>query len=56
MGCENKMSISYRPLTAADEPFLWEMLYQAIHVADGQPSLPREVIHQPELSRYVAGW
>jgi ribosomal protein S18 acetylase RimI-like enzyme len=48
--------IEFRPLTRDDEPFLWEMLYQALYVPKGNPPLPREVIHTPELSRYVEGW
>ena len=45
-----------RPLTPTDEPFLWEMLYQAIHVQDGEPPLPRTIINEPEISRYVLHW
>ena len=44
-----------RPLTAADEQLLWEMLYQGILNATGQ-SLSHDVVHQPEFSRYVSGW
>lgn len=32
------------------------MLYQALYVPKGQPALAREVIHLPELARYVQGW
>jgi len=32
------------------------MLYQALYVPEGQSAPPREVIHLPELSRYVEGW
>ena len=45
-----------RPLSPEDEPFLWEMLYQALHVPDGQPALPREIVQIPELACYVQGW
>ncbi|KYF84216.1 GCN5 family acetyltransferase [Sorangium cellulosum] len=45
-----------RLLTPADEPLLWEMLYQAIHVPEGSPPPPRDIVHRPELSRYVQGW
>ena len=45
-----------RPLTTEDEPFLWEMLYQALHVPKGQAAPPREIIHLSELARYVQGW
>jgi GNAT superfamily N-acetyltransferase len=40
----------------SDEPFLWEMLYQAIFVPPGSPPLPKEILDSPELARYVAGW
>jgi ribosomal protein S18 acetylase RimI-like enzyme len=51
-------SVDYqiRPLTAADEPLLWEMVYQALHHAPGDAALPREVVRRPELARYVEGW
>ncbi len=32
------------------------MLYQALHVPQGQSAPPREVIRVPELARYVRGW
>lgn len=50
------MNCIIRLLTTEDEPFLWEMLYQALHVPEGQPAPPREVIRLPELARYVQGW
>jgi ribosomal protein S18 acetylase RimI-like enzyme len=45
-----------RPLVPEDEPFLWEMLYQALHVPEGQSAPPREVVRLPELARYVQDW
>jgi GNAT superfamily N-acetyltransferase len=45
-----------RPLTLIDETFLWEMLYQAIYVPNGQPAPSRDIIQQPEIARYVQGW
>ena len=45
-----------RPLEPSDEPFLWEMLYQAIYVPTGTTPLPREIIYQPELAKYVQDW
>ena len=50
------MNCSIRALTPEDESFLWEMLYQALYVPEGHPALPREVIHLPELARYVQDW
>jgi ribosomal protein S18 acetylase RimI-like enzyme len=39
-----------------DERFLREMLYQAIYVPPGSSPPPRDIVHQPELSRYVDDW
>lgn len=50
------MMVTLRALALRDESFLWEMLYHALYVPAGQPPFPREIIHQPEISRYVAGW
>jgi ribosomal protein S18 acetylase RimI-like enzyme len=50
------MNCIIRPLELKDEPFLWEMLYQAIHIPQGQTPLSREVIQIPELARYVQDW
>lgn len=43
------MNCIIRPLELEDEPFLWEMLYQAIYVPEGQTPLPREIIQIPEV-------
>lgn len=43
-------------ITSSDEPFLWEMLYQAIHVPAGSVAPPRQIVNSPELSRYVRQW
>ena len=48
--------IIVRPLTAADEPFLWEMLYQALYVPEGADPFPRDVVRLPEISRYAEDW
>lgn len=45
-----------RPATAADEPFLWEMLYAAIYVPDDQPQPDRAILQEPALAHYVANW
>lgn len=50
------MSYSIRPLTLIDEPFLWQMLYHAIHVPESHPAPPPELVFLPELARYVNGW
>jgi GNAT superfamily N-acetyltransferase len=48
------MDYMIRPLTAADEPILWEMLYQALHTSEGAP--PRGIVRQAQFARYVEGW
>lgn len=47
---------SLRPATAADEAFLWEMLYQAIYVPPEQPRPARSVLQEPSLAHYVTDW
>lgn len=32
------------------------MLYQALYVPAGQPPFPRDIVYEPDLSRYVQGW
>jgi ribosomal protein S18 acetylase RimI-like enzyme len=48
--------IALRPLTLSDEPFLWEMLYQALYVPPGHPPFPPEIVSEPVLRRYVEAW
>jgi ribosomal protein S18 acetylase RimI-like enzyme len=47
---------SIRPLSSSDQQFLWEMLYQSLHVPAGGRPFPRDVISRPELSKYVKSW
>jgi GNAT superfamily N-acetyltransferase len=44
-----------RPLAAADESILWEMLYLGLRSGQGE-ELPREIVHRPEYARYVQSW
>lgn len=55
-GCRIQMKLTIRPIVPADEPFLWEMLYQALYVSAGQSPLPRDIIEQPEMRQYVQDW
>lgn len=48
------MDYVIHPLNTADEPILWEMLYQALKTSEEAPS--REIVHQPEYARHVEGW
>lgn len=47
---------TFRPALAADEAFLWEMLYEAIYVPEGRPKPARAIVQEPSLAHYVAGW
>jgi ribosomal protein S18 acetylase RimI-like enzyme len=44
-----------RPATLADEPFLWEMLYQSLPV-EGKEPYPRDVVKRPHIARYMKDW
>jgi ribosomal protein S18 acetylase RimI-like enzyme len=48
------MDYVIQPLTTADEPILWEMLYQALRTSQDAP--PRDIVRQPEYARHVEGW
>ena len=50
------MDYVIRPLTAADEPLLWEMLYEGIYSGGSEAAPSRDIIHQPQFAHYVAGW
>jgi len=50
------VSCELRPAEASDEVFLREMLYLALFVPPGQPPLPRSVLGDPAIARYVDSW
>jgi len=50
------MSFKLRAANVSDEPLLWEMLYLALFVPPGEPPLPRSVLRDPAIARYVQGW
>ena len=45
-----------RPLAIADEPFLWEMLFEAAHLAEDGATSVDAAKNSPILARYVKGW
>jgi ribosomal protein S18 acetylase RimI-like enzyme len=55
-GSRQHGEIASRPAVRADEPFLWEMLYQSLYVEEGADPFPRNIVNQPHLARYVEGW
>jgi ribosomal protein S18 acetylase RimI-like enzyme len=50
------MDYVIRPLTAADEPILWETLYQGLQIAKGEAAPSRDIARRPEFARYVEDW
>lgn len=52
----SEVNFVIRPLTLADQPLLWEMLYHAIYVPRGQALPEPRVINVPEIARYVSHW
>jgi ribosomal protein S18 acetylase RimI-like enzyme len=45
-----------RPWDPADEPFMWDMLYESIHVRAGDVEPPRSVLDEPGIAHYLAGF
>lgn len=45
-----------RALVPADQPFLWEMLYQSLHVPTGATPFDRNILDQTDIARYVRDW
>jgi GNAT superfamily N-acetyltransferase len=50
------MDYVIRPLTATDEPILWETLYQGLQITKGEAAPSRDIVRRPEFARYVEGW
>ncbi|NEQ22516.1 MAG: GNAT family N-acetyltransferase [Microcoleus sp. SIO2G3] len=49
------MDYSIRLLRQDDEPFLWEMLYEAAHLGE-EGATVQAVKKHPEIAKYVEGW
>ena len=50
------MSIITRAATQADEPVLWQMLFEAAHLREEGYATVQAAKDQPDLARYVAAW
>ena len=48
--------IDLRPLLPSGQPFLWEMLYQALFVPPGGAPFARAILDDPDIACYVRGW
>lgn len=56
---EANTNVVVRVTTADDEPFMWEMLYEAVHWSTegaGPKPPPQELLSEPGLRRYIEGW
>ena len=49
-------AIPIRPLVHADQHLLWEAVYHAIYVPEGESSPPRSIVDDPAVARYVRNW
>lgn len=45
--------MTFRPWVQSDLPFLWEMLYQSLHVREGNVPIPRSVLQNQEIAHYL---
>ncbi|WP_338787648.1 GNAT family N-acetyltransferase [Metabacillus sp. FJAT-53654] len=50
------MYIKLRQATKKDITFLWDMLYEAIYVGEGEVRPPRSILDKPELAHSVENW
>jgi len=50
------MEFSIREADRDDEPFLAEMLYEALFVPPGSPPFPPSITDRPDLARYARGF
>src|SRR5436309_1807718 len=50
------MDYVIRQLMREDEPVLWEMLYYGLASASQRERPSRDVLHRPEIARYVEDW
>lgn len=50
------MDYSIRPFEKKDTPFLWEILYQSIHVPEWQQAPSRDILKEPSIEKYLRDW
>jgi ribosomal protein S18 acetylase RimI-like enzyme len=50
------MDYVIRPLTQEDEPFIWQMLYEAAQMVEEDNSTVQDAIAHPDLAKYVNNW
>jgi len=52
----NDMSYSIREVEAADQPMLWDILYEALWDPPSGPRRPRAVMSNPGIAAYAQDW
>ncbi|MDP4163413.1 MAG: GNAT family N-acetyltransferase [Bacillota bacterium] len=45
-----------REATELDVDFLWDMLYEAIYVKEGDQKPPRNILKHPNIASYLTNW
>ncbi|MDZ8187251.1 MAG: GNAT family N-acetyltransferase [Nostoc sp. ChiSLP02] len=50
------INYSIFPLTEKDEPFLWQMLYEAAHLGKEGNLKVQDAMNHPDLAKYVKNW
>jgi len=52
----NSLLHSIREIVAADQPILWDLLYEALWDFPTGPRRPRSVLSNPQVAAYVQDW
>ncbi|WP_055665398.1 GNAT family N-acetyltransferase [Desnuesiella massiliensis] len=47
--------ITIRPIEDKDIHFLWDMLYEMVHIPENKPS-KEELLNIPDIKKYLEGW
>lgn len=48
--------LKIRRIKATEIKFLEDMLFEAIYIPEGEPCLPRSIIKDPSLAKYIENW
>jgi len=47
------VGLTLRQWQSGDDAFLWDMLFEAIYVADGEPQPSRSILNDPSIAHYL---
>lgn len=56
MRVTTQLPVTIRPLLPEEQHFLREMIYEAMYIPEDEVHPPREIVDQPPIRKYVAGW